>query len=110
MKDLLTEIRLFPPKNKEQTKVLASGYFVAGGKIKVRCAIVRNKHGNPWLVLPYHEDGQGNTFNDVEGINREAGDALKEALLAEYAKMSKESDEFDQSATALPDEEKSWDQ
>ena len=110
MKDLITEIRLFPPKNKEQTKVLASGYIVVGGKIKIRLAVVRNKHGNPWLVLPYSEDQNGNRFNDVEGINREAGDGLKEVVLATYAKMADESDAFDQSPTSLPTEEKSWDQ
>ena len=99
MKDLVTDVRLFPPRSK-QTKVLASGYMILGGLVKVSMAIVRNVKGNPWLVLPYHEDGDGNRYNDVEGINREAGDSLKAVVMGAFEKFQKEGNEFDQTAEA----------
>ncbi|MCK5317584.1 MAG: hypothetical protein KAJ55_06695 [Anaerolineales bacterium] len=108
MKNLVTEVRLWPPK-KKQGKVLASGYFLLGGMIKVRCGVIRNKHGNPWLVLPYHSDDNDNRYNDVEAINREHGDALKAIILKKYSEMSEEGN-FDQaSETAVtPDGDKPW--
>ena len=108
MKELVTEVRLWPPK-KKQDKVLASGYFLVGGKIKIRMAVIRNKHGNPWLVLPYHTDGDDNRYNDVEAINREHGDALKAIILAKYEEMKNDQSNFDQGAEAkMGDGEKPW--
>jgi len=104
MKDLVTEIRLFPPKSK-QTKVLASGYMVLGGLIKVSMAVVRNVKGNPWLVLPYHTDGENNTYNDVEGINRDAGDALKGVVMKAFEEFQEKGNEFDQTAEAAAEAE-----
>lgn len=105
MKDLVTEIRLFPPKSK-QTKVLASGYMILGGLIKVSMAVVRNVKGNPWLVLPYHTDGDNNTYNDVEGINRDAGDALKGVVMKAFEDFqSNQGSEFDQTAEAAAETE-----
>ena len=108
MDKLVTEIRLWPPK-KVQAKVLASGYFIVGGAIKIRCAVINNKHNKPWLVLPYHEDNDGRRFNDVEAINREHGDALKAVILKAYGELKAESGQFDQaSETPLGEEEKPW--
>lgn len=110
MKDLVTDVRLFPPKSK-QTKVLASGYMILGGLIKVSMAIVKNVKGNPWLVLPYHKDGDDNTYNDVEGINREAGDALKGVVMAAFEEFQKSAgSEFDQTADAAAEaqQEEGW--
>ena len=107
MKDLITDVRLFPPRSK-QTKVLASGYMIIGGQIKVSMAIVKNVKGNPWLVLPYHEDGDGNRYNDVEGINREAGDALKTVVMDAFEKFKKNGNEFDQTAETPEGQEEGW--
>jgi hypothetical protein len=106
---LVTEIRLWPPR-KKQDKVLASGYFLIGGKIKIRCGVIKNKHGNPWLVLPYSTDASDNRYNDVEAINREHGDALKALVLAKYEEMKNEAGNFDQATESKADEDgnKPW--
>ena len=104
MQKLVTEVRLWPPK-KKQDKVLASGYFLVGGMIKIRMAVIRNKHGNPWLVLPYHTDENDNRYNDVEAINREHGDSLKAIVLKAYSEMKDETGQFDQAAETTPDED-----
>lgn len=109
MKELVSEVRLWPPR-KKQDKVLASGYFLLGGKVKVRCAVIKNKHGNPWLVLPYSEDDSGRRYNDVEAINREHGDALKAIVLKKFEEMKSEQGQFDQGAESQTGEagEKPW--
>ena len=95
MQDIVTEVRMWPVK--KASKAVASGYFVMGGKVKVKCAIIKSKKDDGFfVVLPYHEDDQGNKFNDVEGVNAEATKALKAHVVAEYVKMTDESNQFDQ--------------
>lgn len=96
MKDIISEVRLWPPR-KASAKLLSSGYMIMGGKIKVRCAVIKSvKTDDPFVVLPYHEDGDGNKFNDVEGVNAEATKELKAYILAKHNEIMDETNQFDQ--------------
>lgn len=105
MENIISEVRLWPVKNSK--KAVASGYFVCGGKIKVKCAVIRSKKDDGlFVVLPYHSDENNQRFNDVEGVNKEATMELKNYILKQYTAKQEESNQFDQTATE--DEEKPW--
>lgn len=109
MENIISEVRMWPVKKSK--KAVASGYAVFGGKVKVKCAIIKSqKDDGLFVVLPYHEDGEGNIFNDVEGTNAENTAALKKHIIAEYEKNKQESNQFDQTKTADAgaDDEQPW--
>lgn len=105
MQDIITEVRMWPVKNSK--KAVASGYFVCGGKIKVKCAIIKSsKDDGLFVVLPYHADENNQRFNDVEGVNKEATMELKNYILKQYTSAKDESNQFDQ--TPAEEEDKPW--
>lgn len=96
MENIISEVRLWPPRTKS-AKLLSSGYFIMGGKVKCRCAVIKSKKNDePFVVLPYHEDGDGNKFNDVEGANAEATKELKAYILKRHLEIVGEANQFDQ--------------
>lgn len=106
MENIISEVRLWPVKNSK--KAVASGYFVMGGKVKVKCAVIRSqKDDGLFVVLPYHSDENNQRFNDVEGVNKEATMELKNYILKQYTASKEEGNQFDQTATA-DEEEKPW--
>lgn len=108
MEKIISDVRMWPVKNSK--KAVASGYVVFGGKVKVKCAIIKSsKDDGLFVVLPYHEDGDGNIFNDVEGTTADNTKALKDYIVAQYKKGKEEANTFDQTADAAGDEgEKPW--
>jgi DNA-binding cell septation regulator SpoVG len=104
MKDIITEVRMWPVKS--SSKAVASGYFVMGGKVKVKCAIIKSKKDDGlFVVLPYHSDENGNKFNDVEGTNAENTKALKAHVIAVYQAANSEANQFDQTKDDAEGEE-----
>ncbi|MGD9381813.1 MAG: hypothetical protein PVI03_05150 [Candidatus Thorarchaeota archaeon] len=109
MENIISDVRMWPVKNSK--KAVASGFVVFGGKVKVKCAIIKSsKDDGLFVVLPYHEDGDGNIFNDVEGTNAENTKALKDYIIAQYQKGKEEANTFDQTKTADAESEdnKPW--
>jgi DNA-binding cell septation regulator SpoVG len=109
MENIVSDVRMWPVKNSK--KAVASGFVVFGGKVKVKCAIIKSqKDDGLFVVLPYHEDGEGNIFNDVEGTNAENTKAFKDYIIAQYLKGKEEANQFDQTADAAAEgtEEKPW--
>jgi len=99
MENIISDVRMWPVKNSK--KAVASGFVVFGGKVKVKCAIIKSSRDDGlFVVMPYHEDGEGNIFNDVEGTNAENTKALKDYIVAKYLKDKEEGSTFDQTATA----------
>ena len=109
MENIVSDVRMWPVKNSK--KAVASGFVVFGGKVKVKCAIIKSsKDDGLFVVLPYHEDGEGNIFNDVEGTNAENTKAFKDYIVAQYLKQKEEANTFDQTASADAEagDEKPW--
>lgn len=99
MENIVSDVRMWPVKNSK--KAVASGFVVLGGKVKVKCAIIKSqKDEGLFVVLPYHSDEDGNIFNDVEGTNAENTKAFKDHIIAEYKKGKQEANQFDQTAGA----------
>ena len=111
MENIISEVRLWPPRN-PSAKLLSSGFMIMGGKVKVRCAVIKSTKGDvPFVVLPYHEDGDGNKFNDVEGVNAEATKELKAYILSKHNEILAENNTFDQTKDEKTEEvkdEKPW--
>ena len=84
------DVMFFKNNGGGQTNRVGGGYITIGGLLKTSYNLMKSNNGGLFVAYPSYKKADGTWANHVNPVNKEAGDAITQAVIAKYQEVTGE--------------------